>query len=60
MLRGIDPQTEGKVSELPRDIIRGKFDLSGRGLLVGKDFATACIWTLAIACPSIRSAKSKK
>ena len=39
MLRGIDPQTEDKVSVLPRRIIEGKFDLSGRGLLVGVDFA---------------------
>jgi lipoprotein-releasing system permease protein len=39
MLRGIDPQTEGKVSDLPRDLVAGKFDLSGRGLLVGNDFA---------------------
>ena len=41
MLRGIDPQTEDKVSVLPRRIIEGKFDLSGRGLLVGVDFARA-------------------
>jgi lipoprotein-releasing system permease protein len=39
MLRGIDPQTEGKVSRLPDDIIAGKFDLSGNGLIVGSDFA---------------------
>jgi lipoprotein-releasing system permease protein len=39
ILRGIDPQTEDKVSTLPRSIIEGKFDLSGRGLLVGNDFA---------------------
>ena len=39
MLRGIDPQTEDKVSNLPRSIVEGKFDLSGRGLLVGNDFA---------------------
>jgi lipoprotein-releasing system permease protein len=41
MLRGIDPQTEDKVSNLPRSIIEGKYDLSGRGLLVGIDFARA-------------------
>jgi lipoprotein-releasing system permease protein len=41
MLRGIDPQTEDKVSNLPRSVIEGKFDLSGRGLLVGVDFARA-------------------
>jgi hypothetical protein len=39
MLRGIDPQTEDKVSNLPRSVREGKFDLSGRGLLVGNDFA---------------------
>jgi len=40
MLRGIDPATEGKVSKLPEEIMPGgKFDLSGRGLLVGVDFA---------------------
>jgi lipoprotein-releasing system permease protein len=40
MLRGIDPVTEGKISDLPRDIVDGKFDLSGRGLIVGSDFAS--------------------
>jgi lipoprotein-releasing system permease protein len=39
ILRGIDPQTEDKVSNLPRSVVEGKFDLSGRGLLVGNDFA---------------------
>jgi len=39
MLRGINPATEGKVSNLPNEIIAGKYDLSGRGLLVGADFA---------------------
>jgi lipoprotein-releasing system permease protein len=39
MMRGIDPETESKVSNLPRQIIAGKFDLSGHGLLVGVDFA---------------------
>ena len=40
MLRGIDPVTEGKISNLPKDIIDGKFDLSGRGLIIGADFAS--------------------
>ncbi len=31
--------TEGKVSKLPTEIKRGVFDLSGRGVLVGVDFA---------------------
>ena len=39
MLRGIDPQTENKVSQLSSDLIDGKFDLSRRGVLIGKDFA---------------------
>jgi len=39
MLRGSDPATEGKVSKLPQQMIDGKFDLSGRGLIVGADFA---------------------
>lgn len=41
MLRGIDPATEGKVSRLPADMVAGKFDLSGRGLIVGADFASS-------------------
>lgn len=41
MLRGIDPATEGKVSRLPEDMVAGKFDLSGRGLIVGADFASS-------------------
>ena len=39
MLRGINPVTEGRVSNLPNEIVAGKYDLSGRGLLVGADFA---------------------
>src|ERR1035438_2838774 len=40
MLRGIDPATEGKASKLPEEILPGgKFDLSGRGVIVGVDFA---------------------
>jgi lipoprotein-releasing system permease protein len=39
MLRGSDPATESKVSKLPEQIKDGKFDLSGRGLVVGADFA---------------------
>ena len=40
-LRGVDPETEGSVSILPRSIVAGKFDLSGRGVVVGCDFAAA-------------------
>jgi lipoprotein-releasing system permease protein len=40
MLRGVDPESEGKISRLPDEILPGgKFDLSGRGLVVGVDFA---------------------
>jgi lipoprotein-releasing system permease protein len=40
MLRGIEPATEGKISKLPDEILPGgKFDLSGRGVIVGVDFA---------------------
>ncbi len=39
MLRGVDPATEGTVTTLPEEIKAGKFDLSGRGVLVGMDFA---------------------
>jgi len=38
-LRGVDPQSEGNISELPRDIIAGDFDLGGHGVVVGCDFA---------------------
>jgi len=40
MLRGVDPANESKVSKLPSEIEPGgKFDLSGRGVIVGADFA---------------------
>lgn len=40
MLRGADPATEGRISKLPSEILPGgAFDLSGRGLVVGVDFA---------------------
>jgi lipoprotein-releasing system permease protein len=38
-LRGVDPKSEGAVSVLPRRMVLGEFDLSGRGLLVGVDLA---------------------
>ena len=40
-LRGVDPQSEGSVSMLPRSIVAGTFDLSGRGVVVGSGFAEA-------------------
>ena len=39
LLRGVDPAHEADVSVLPQKIVAGKFDLSGRGLLIGSDFA---------------------
>jgi len=38
-LRGSDPETEGDVSVLPRSIVEGEYDLDGRSLLVGSEFA---------------------
>jgi lipoprotein-releasing system permease protein len=38
-LRGVDPTHEADLGALPQDIRAGKFDLSGRGLVVGIDFA---------------------
>ena len=38
-VRGVDPAHESSVSVLPQSIIAGKFDLSGRGLVVGSQFA---------------------
>jgi len=39
VLRGVDPEREGNVSDLPRSVVAGKFDVSGRGLLVGTALA---------------------
>jgi lipoprotein-releasing system permease protein len=39
ILRGVDPISEGKVSDLPRKVVFGNFDLSGHGMVVGEDFA---------------------
>ncbi|HEU6448949.1 MAG TPA: ABC transporter permease [Verrucomicrobiae bacterium] len=39
MLRGVDPAKESKITQLPDSIVAGKFDLSGRSVLVGVDFA---------------------
>jgi lipoprotein-releasing system permease protein len=38
-LRGADPELEGRVSVLPESIEEGEFDLEGRSLLVGSEFA---------------------
>ncbi len=39
ILRGVDPLTEGKVSELTNRVVFGDFDVSGHGMVVGADFA---------------------
>ena len=39
VLRGVDSETEANVSFLPSCVVQGKFDVSGRGLVVGKVFA---------------------
>jgi lipoprotein-releasing system permease protein len=38
-IRGVDVNAESSVSVLPKSIVAGAFDLSGRGLVIGKDFA---------------------
>ncbi|HTX20864.1 MAG TPA: ABC transporter permease [Candidatus Aquilonibacter sp.] len=38
-LRGVDPAHEADVSMLPQSITNGSFDLSGEGVVIGKDFA---------------------
>lgn len=38
-LRGVDPVTEGSVSVLTNSIVAGQFDLDGRSVLVGSEFA---------------------
>jgi len=40
MLRGMDPDEEGKASQLTNRLIAGTFDLSGRGMVVGSDLAS--------------------
>jgi lipoprotein-releasing system permease protein len=39
-LAGVDPESVGKVSVLPRSIVAGSFDLADNGLLVGRDLAS--------------------
>ena len=39
ILRGIDPERESSVSVLPDSIVRGKYDVEGKGLLVGIELA---------------------
>ncbi len=39
MLRGVDPDTEGNVSQLPKQVVEGEFSLSGHGIVVGSGLA---------------------
>ena len=39
VVRGVDPQREGGVSDLPKSIKEGVFDLRGNGLVVGRELA---------------------
>lgn len=38
-VRGLDPELEKNVSILPQSVKKGKFNLEGRSLLVGREFA---------------------
>ena len=38
-VRGVDPEAETQVSDLLTNVVQGSADLSGRGLLVGREFA---------------------
>ena len=40
-MRGVDVNAESSVSVLPKSIIAGNFDLSGRGLVIGSNFASS-------------------
>ncbi len=39
-LIGVDSETLGKVNVLPNSMVSGKFDLSDKGVVVGRDFAS--------------------
>jgi lipoprotein-releasing system permease protein len=41
ILRGMDPKLERSVSSLPTNIVIGTFDLSNRGVLLGREFANS-------------------
>ena len=62
LLRGVEPQTEGKISNLPREIKEGTFDLSGHGVIVGRDFANNMRLTVGdhLSIYSIREIKKMK
>ena len=39
MLRGLDPDNEGKMSKLPDQMLEGEFNLAGHSVIIGDDFA---------------------
>ena len=39
LVRGLDPEYEESVSQIPRHMIRGEYDVSDEGVLVGVDLA---------------------
>ncbi len=39
VVRGVDPQREADVSDLPKSVISGAFDFRGTGLVVGRELA---------------------
>jgi lipoprotein-releasing system permease protein len=39
ILRGVDPQAEGSVNGLSQKLVDGSFNLNGRGVIVGSEFA---------------------
>jgi len=39
VLSGLDPKLETNITSIASNIVEGRFDLSGRGLLVGSEFA---------------------
>jgi lipoprotein-releasing system permease protein len=39
VLRGLDPKLETNITSIASNIVDGKFDVNGRGLLVGSEFA---------------------
>ncbi|MGD0614952.1 MAG: ABC transporter permease, partial [Verrucomicrobiota bacterium] len=38
-VRGVDPEAEARVSTLPTSIVEGKFDVGGRGIVIGSVLA---------------------
>ncbi len=41
VLRGVDPKREAEVSDLPKSVTNGVFDLRGNGLVLGRELANS-------------------